>query len=439
VGLLLCMAAFVTAYFSARRTLGAALVTLLAVGYGYGILRANFPDGLSHFMFDAAALGVYLGHFSSRAPGELTARSREAGFWLKVLAIVPLVMFLLPLQHPLVQLIGLRAALLFLPMVVLGARLSRKDVTAVARGLAVLDLAALGFGIAEYFLGVAAFFPRNEVTQIMFRSADVGVSGYLRIPSTFSSAHAYGGTMLASLPLVAELWITSRRRTDRVLGAAALIASALGIFLCAARLPVIMLALLAPAALAGQGLSGKRKLTLVLGAAAVIAFTLSNERLQRFRTLEGRGYVSSRFEGSTNDRLLELVEKYPFGAGLARANGTSIPFFLQQDAAPQIGLENEFSRIVIEEGVIGLALWLAFVVWTATRSPPGDALSPLGLRLARVGIISSWGTGLIGTGLLTAIPGTALMLLQMGLLARGRGDAPAPSVVQAAPARGSLA
>lgn len=433
------MAAFVAAYFGARRSLGTGLIALLTAGYGYGILRANFPDGLSHFMFDAAVLGVYLGHFFVRAPAHVSERSRDAAFWLKVLAVVPLVMFLMPLQHPFVQLIGLRAAVLFLPLVLIGARLERKDVIAVARGLAVLNLVALGFAVAEYYLGVHLFFPRNEVTRIMFRSADVGVSGHLRIPSIFSSAHAFGGTMVWSLPLVAELWSSARRRGDRALGAAALIASALGVFLCAARLPVILLGCLLPAALAGQGLSGKRRLTLAVGVVVVIAFALSNERLQRFRTLEDHGYASSRFEASTNHRLIEIIEEYPLGAGLARANGTSIPFFLQREAAPQIGLENEFSRIIVEEGLIGLALWLTFVVWIATRSPPGDAVSPLGLRLARVGIVTGWATGLIGTGLLTAIPGTALMLLQMGLLGRARAHVPAPSVVHAAPARGSLA
>lgn len=416
MGLVLCILAFAAAYLFARRSLAQGVVALLAVGYAYGILRANYPDGQSHFMFDAALIGLYLAHFARRVDPVRQRRSADAAFWMWVLAAPAFVMFLVPLQHPLVQLIGLRAGVLFLPLLVVGARLDGDDLATIGRGLVVLTLIALGVAIAEYFLGVATFFPRNAVTRIMFDSSDVGRAGQLRIPSTFSSAHAYGGTMVASLPLLAAYWVARRSRPGRLLGALALVAAVFGVFLCAARLPVVILALLFVAALAGGGLSTGRKIALVAGACAVLLVVLGNERLQRFRTLENTGLVVARFEGSTNERLIEIAERYPLGAGLARAAGTSIPFFLSHLAKPQIGLENEFSRIIIEEGILALALWLVFVLWATLRRPPPGALAPFGARLVRSGVAISWATGLIGTGLLTAIPGTALMVLQMGLL-----------------------
>lgn len=415
MGLILCVFALAAGFFCSRRSLGQGVVALLVVGYSYGILRANYLDGLTHFTFDSALLGVYLGHFTGTVPVATQARSRDAVFWVKALALPAILMFLVPLQHPFVQLVGLRAAVLFLPVVILGARLKRTDVITICRALAILSLAALGVAVAEYSLGVERFFPRNDVTRIMFGSGDVGRGKHLRIPSTFSSAHAYAGAMLAGMPLLAEYWSTGRR-WDRLLAALALVASTLGIFLSAARLPVVMLGGLFAAVLLGRGLAGRHKIALVAGACAIGAFVLANERLQRFRTLEDTSYVESRIHGSTNQRLLEILQEYPLGAGLGRASGTSMPFFLLHLAKPQIGLENEFSRIVIEEGLVGLALWLLFVLWTTTRKHPWGTLSPFGLRITAASVALSWGSGLIGTGLLTAIPATVLMVLQMGLL-----------------------
>ncbi len=58
---LLCLTAFVAVYWFTRRSLVAGLRAALTVGYFYGLVRANLPQELSHFIFDAGIGGLYLG------------------------------------------------------------------------------------------------------------------------------------------------------------------------------------------------------------------------------------------------------------------------------------------------------------------------------------------------------------------------------------------
>ena len=83
-------------------------------------------------------------------------------------------------------------------------------------GLAVLDIVAVAFGGAEYFLGVPRFFPFSPVTLIMYSSADVA-GGFLRIPATFTSAHAFGGTMVGTIPYLIGLWTKGEKPYQRLL------------------------------------------------------------------------------------------------------------------------------------------------------------------------------------------------------------------------------
>jgi hypothetical protein len=167
-------------------------------------------------------------------------------------------------------------------------------------------------------------------------------------------------------------------------------------------------------------------------------FVADNERLQRFTTLSDTELVTSRVTASVNASLVDLLVDYPLGAGLGSASGTSIPYFLQDLVDSQIGLENEYARIAMELSPIGLVLWVAFIVWTVTRRAPHlsrDWL--LGANIMRAFVLVSWGTAFIGTGMLTSVPSTVLLLLQMGILGRSRlpqmRPATAPRMTSAAP------
>src|ERR1700682_5914543 len=73
---------------------------------------------------------------------------------------------------------------------------------------------------------------------------------------------------------------------------------------------------------------------------------------------------------------------------------------------------------MLEQGVPGLLLWLAFIFWALTRPLP-LVTDPwyLGKWLARVALVFFFMTAPTGMGLLTWIPGTALILTFAGWIA----------------------
>jgi hypothetical protein len=166
-----------------------------------------------------------------------------------------------------------------------------------------------------------------------------------------------------------------------------------------------------------------------------IGWTVSSEeRLQRFLTLNNVDFVSERVQWSVNENIFELLAEYPMGNGLG-GGGTSIPYFLQGRLIPPIYfIENEYVRIVLEQGVFGLCLWAAFIAWALTRVSRGRS-DPwlLGRRLIRVVCVSFFATGMIGIGLLTSIPGTALLLMSVGWIAVRRPSSVPEAASVAAP------
>ena len=54
--LYLCLLAFTLCYVVARRSLIAGLITTMAIGYLFGIIKANLPETGSYFLFDSAVL-----------------------------------------------------------------------------------------------------------------------------------------------------------------------------------------------------------------------------------------------------------------------------------------------------------------------------------------------------------------------------------------------
>ena len=93
-----------------------------------------------------------------------------------------------------------------------------------------------------------------------------------------------------------------------------------------------------------------------------------------------------------------------------------MPYFLQGQVRNPIGMENEYSRILSEQGIIGLLMWLAFIVWFLSRMPIAFARGTWSTsrRLVWCLITVSLGSAWLGTGLLTSIPGTVLLIMGMG-------------------------
>jgi hypothetical protein len=411
-----CVAAFLGTLAAANRSLRHGLLALLAVGYVYGILRANFPDTATYMTFDAAVLGFYIGQLWRPLSAEQRTRTHDLRLWVTVLMAWPvLLFFVFPTDSPLVELVGLRANIFLIPFLLIGTRLDEDDLRWLAQGLAALNLAVVAVGVAEFFLGIGPFYPYNEVTELIYRSKDLVGQTAHRIPGTFSSAHAFAGTMVMTMPLLIGAWVQAARheRFIRRLLAIAIVASLLGVFMAAARTHMITAALLVAMVTFSGHLRGDQWVRWVVALALVGYVVSGQERLQRFTTLQDTNFISERWTGSVNEGFFEALKAYPLGNGLA-GGGTSVPYFLRGNQSPLI-MENEYARIGIEEGLPGLTLWVAFIGWVFLRWP-GRGKDPwaLGRLLGWVTCGVLFFSGLTGTGLLSSVPQTVLMLVTMG-------------------------
>jgi hypothetical protein len=405
------------------RSLGLGLVGVFAVGYVSGVIRANFLSVHTTFMFDTALLGLYLG-FAAGWPRDALAVVRSpAGKWVALLIAWPAFLTLVPINDYLVQLVALRATIWFLPVLLIASRLRADDLVVIARCLAALNLLALAGGIYVYLNGVESLYPQNAITQIIYLSKDVAGYEYHRIPSLFLSAHAYGGAMLFSLPfLLDRAFGRDVGIFDRGLAVAGLGAAIGGILMCAARQPIaVFAAMMFVAWMTARLHIGVGIVALAL-AAVGLTIAGTDERLQRATTLEETEQVSDRVRASANLSFFELMRDYPVGAGMGSSVGTSIPYFLADRAPAAIGLENEYSRILVDQGIVGLGLWLAFLVWHLHRPPPSRLDVPWGLGVVFMYalVATNWLMAFIGAGTLSSVPGSVLLLTQMGVLVRVR-------------------
>ena len=427
-GLIYCLICALAGYLGARRSVGAGIAVAIVVGYAYGILRANLNDGFSHFIFDATLASVYLAIFSTPAAPGAQRRSKDARSWLLLLIGWPILLFAMPINNYLVQLVGLRHVILFLPAILLGSRARERDFNLIALTLAVANGAAMVFALLEYRYGLPEFYPKNAVTDMMYRSHDVHTSEgiFHRIPATFINSHAYGGAMLLSLPFLLNA-AASRSSSIRMRFYMTLMCmvTVLAIFMAGPRLPIVQLGLCAVGMLLLPGLKTADRLRVALGVVLIGLFCgyyiASDERLQRFSTLTNQEMIEERVKGSVSYSLTETLLEHPMGVGLGGVVGSSLPYFLQNLGPVQVGAENEFARIATEQGVVGFLIWIAFLLRVLVRIPnPISERWKIGTHAMRAMIAVMFGTAFIGTGLLQSIPGALLMLLQVGALLRGK-------------------
>jgi hypothetical protein len=414
IALGLCLVAFLASNWAGRRSLGQGLIALLTVGYFYGILRANLLTVFSHFIFDAGLLGLYLSqNWKSSDPRE-AKRLGVVRLATVVLIAWPVLLVLMPFQPLLVSLVGLRGNIFFIPILMLGSRLKEKDLLQLSAGLALLNLVAVGFATLEYFAGVPRFYPFSPVTQIIYASGDVA-GGFLRIPAIFTSPHAYGGAMVFSLPFVLGGWQRAQTRMSRLVAVLGMGAAMLGVLMSATRTNFILGSAIVLTAVFTSRMRVGRQSVFLLLIAAVAWTAMSNERFQRFKSLTDTDAVGERIAGSVNRTFFEILFEYPMGNGLG-GGGSSIPYFLEGQVKNPIGMENEYTRILSEQGVIGLFLWLSFVMWFLTRAQNAFAKGPWTSSRRVAWCLGAFmlGTAWVGLGTFTSIPGTVLLLLSIG-------------------------
>lgn len=430
IGILLCLIAFGTTVWAGRRSMADGVVAMLAWGYGYGILRANFAVTASHFIFDASLVGFFVAQYRNLTAS--SARLNTLNSWITALAVWPCVVAFLPWQDPLVIFVGLRSFILCLPMLKVGALLKDSDLSKVTTGLAILNIAALGVAVGEYFWGVSAFIPESAATALIYASGDVAGFKFLRIPATFGTAHLYGGTMVMTIPFLFGAWMRPRlSKPKRVLYLAGLGAVMIGVLMSATRLNFVIAVVLALFIVLGTHFSAAKRTVLIVLLLAAGYGASTNERFGRFKSLSDTDYVSDRIGSSVNRSFWEILQEHPFGNGLG-GGGTSLPYFLQGRVRHPIAIESEYGRILLELGVVGLLLWIGFVTWfllgsCAFVSHPWRG----GRRLAWICCFSFFGIGLIGSGILTAIPGAAILLMSVGWVM----TKPVVEVAEIAPSR----
>lgn len=415
LSLFLCLFSFALCYWAGRRSLASGLIAVLGVGYAYGITRANVPETYSHFIFDAGVGGLYAAQWLHRLSPLEEFKISHLRPWLEFLIAWPLLLFLIPIQDLLIQFVGLRGSIFLLPFVLFGARLDAKDRYRLALWIAGLNLLAFAFAGAEYFLGPERFFPHNHVTELIYISKDLVDHTAYRIPASFTNAHAYGGTMVMGLPLLLGAVMQKRKNNIHfellVLGIAAAL---VGVLMSAARTHFLAAAIIIIVSM----FSLRSRLGYALGWLILLCgigwMASGDQRLQRFMELRDTDSVVERISWSVNMDFFEIAAKYPFGNGLG-GGGTSIPYFLQGRIINPVMMENEYARIMLEQGILGLLMWIAFILWLLTRRDQNPSESwYLGRRLALVSCAFFFVSALTGTGLLTSIPQSSLFLLLIG-------------------------
>lgn len=413
----LCGLAFLSSWLAGRRSLGMGLAVTLFWGYFYGILRANVIASTSHFIFDSSLLGCYSSLLFGKVDREVAIRSGALSDWVMAIFAWTALLAFLPFQTPLITLVGLRGNLFFVPVLILASRMDQDQFRFVISALAALNLAAFGFGLAEYQNGVEMFYPRSAITELIYRSRDAG-DGKYRIPAIFANAHSYAGTMVSSLPLLfSAMGLAGVAWWQRLLFVLGGVAALFGVLFSNTRSNFVAAAvlLLGFLFLAKMRLGFKAVLAVVVG--GVMAVALSNERFQRFRTLENTEVFTDRVAGSVNRSFLEVLTEYPLGNGLG-GGGTSIPSFLEDQLYRPVSVENEFARIALELGIPGLLLWGAFIIWILTRGLASDPNDPWrsARRMVWVYLVLNFASSAIGTGMLTSIPATMMFMLWCGWL-----------------------
>src|SRR5262249_44862911 len=157
------------------------------------------------------------------------------------------------------------------------------------------------FAAAEYVLGIPAFFPKNPVTDIIYKSNDIAGYTAYRIPACFVTPHAYAGTMVTTLPWLIGGLVQPRISLWRRGAVAAGVAGAvLGLFLSGTRISIALLFVLILVTTFSSQLKGVYWLGWVLILVGIGYLVSSEARLQRFLTLRDTEEVVSRVQGSVN-------------------------------------------------------------------------------------------------------------------------------------------
>jgi hypothetical protein len=426
----LCALGFVISYGLARRSIGHGLGAAFIGGYFYGILRVNITEAAAQLVFDVSLVGVYLACFQQSLSQDLQNKTSTLRAWCIFLVGWPLVLTVAPFGHLIIQLVGLRNAAFFVPMLLVATRFTQGEFCTFGRWLAVLNLVALTFAFMEYVLGVEAFFPRNPLSEIIYRST--AGEGSLRIPATFANAHCFGGAMVCSLPFLFGAYLYNPSSKWSPILIAGFVAACMGILLSSTRSNIVYaVGSLAVLFVRHRGLLAQRAIVglLVITVPAIAYFlSVGDARIHRYEMIQVADFMEGGRVGNIS-YIIEIVDfttdcalKNPLGAGLA--SGVSIPNFLLEYLPPRFDQpvikESEFARIAITQGVVGVLAWFGFLIWLfGANRAPGTKQTKSTYSFMYFLTLMIVASGIWCVGVLAAVPMAAMVYLMMGFIAMG--------------------
>jgi O-antigen ligase len=251
---------------------------------------------------------------------------------------------------------------------------------------------------------------------ILARHARIGyrVSGHVADVNAAGSYYA----MMLCLFLGMAAWAAGGRRA---LWLVAAFATAVGLWLSVSRSAAASAAIVIALALAWKTTAAWRPSTRAIALVSVLAAALAIGGARVYLLEQDPTYPGARFRTQFNATSFRMIAARPlFGVGVGQYYRTS-PLFLSPQLAWAYGAENAhnyFLQVAAELGVLGLALFCAWIGVVVGRSVKSIAIEPNDVRLlgAAGGVVVLLGTCLTGHPLLideVAVP----FWIQFGLVA----------------------
>jgi hypothetical protein len=374
-------------FFASRRVEVSLAAFLLYLGLGDGFLRlwTGIPE--LTLVRDALLLAIVAGAIIRALGARSSLPFPPLTGWIVALVALALVQVLNPENQKLSYAVAaIRPHVEFIPLFFFGYLLMRTPhrlrvflglllVVAVANGIVGFiqfnltqeQLASWGPGFRDRVYGdgviTGRFFLNDRgVAQVrpMGLGSDVGFSGSV-------------GTIAA--PAALALLVGLRRYRDRLLVLAGLGGIVLAILSSQTRLTVVS-SIVALAAFAALGVGRRRAGQVIFGVAAaalavyVVVMLVGTESglFQRYRSIAPTSAIGTTisYRAGNFETFQQYLGEYPFGAGLG-TGGPAVGFF-EGRGNKALDSETEFNFLLIELGIPGLLLFLAFtgrLLWLA--------------------------------------------------------------------------
>lgn len=361
-----------------------AVLAALILAVGEGVVRKwVFPDQQQYVYFvkDALLLGAYVRYFSARLlRHQRLIPAHPANPALGCLAVlVALQAANLELPTPLVGLFGIRAYLMYVPLAYVVPALF-PDTGALRRfwvWYLLLGLAPMALGPLQFNSPLDSELNRYSWSEEPnARPATFGtLDDPIRITGTFSFISGYTTYLLVILVVGISVWLFARRVRTRAALFGYLTLAAINLMMTGSRGPFLILAGALPLLiLIAAQLRGSRAARAAL-AAMILIPVLATFLPVMFSEGVGSVFIGRvRQRDSVIDRAIEPLRGFldtaevagAFGYGTGSTHQANA--FLAPDArgiAPPA--EDEWQRIVLELGPLGLALTLIIRILVAAR------------------------------------------------------------------------